>query len=199
MTKTSVRFQSVTTLARKFNARAWICLVAATVLLLPWRVIAQDDEFQSGDEQQPKIEMLTCNVRVLDPDGNPVEDATVWPTGLRARKNPSKFIRVWGENHGPVPKRKTDANGLVEMIYPKYSFEKVEVGVVNWSVTHPDFVDFRGDRAVDEDPAEIKLKRGFRVAVTAVNPAGEKIMEDLYAVISGHANVDWSLKNNGML
>ncbi len=152
-----------------------------------------------AQDMRPPVEMLKCNVLILDPDGNPVEDATVYCTGMRTRIEPGSHWSWSPEEHGPLPKLKTNAQGIVEMPYPKYVTEKLETGQMTWSVEHPDFVDFRQDRSVDDDPAEIKLERGYRIAVTAINAAtGQKIKDDLYAVISG-SRADWKLANNGML
>ena len=149
---------------------------------------------------EPKSEMLVTKVLVLDPDGNPVEDATVYCTGLRAKMERGSHYSWNSKMHGTRPKLKTNSEGIVEMPYPKYIVEKLETGTMTWSVEHPDFVDFREDRSLADDPAEIKLSRGFRVAVTAVNgDTGEKIKDDLYAVISGGGTGQWKLHANGML
>lgn len=149
---------------------------------------------------EPKSEMLTTKVLVLDPDGNPVEDATVYCSGLRTKAEPGSHWSWNPELHGTPPKLKTNSAGIVEMPYPKYVVEKLETGTLTWSVEHPDFVDFRDDRSLVDDPAEIKLSRGFRIAVTAVNgDTGEKIRNDVYAVISGGGSDQWKLHANGML
>ncbi len=167
-----------------------------TLLILTLSVHA-DDAVPESDK--PKIEFLHCKVLVVDPDGNPVQDALVYCTGMRTRIGPGSFWYWVTERYGPVAKLKTGEDGVVEMPYPKYTTEKLEVGAINWTVEHPDFVHFREDRSVDGDPAEIELARGFRIAVTAVNGVtGEKIKNDLYAVIGG-SKADWKLANNGML
>ncbi len=171
-------------------------LVLLASLVLAFSLTAQD---AGADSDNPEIDFLTCKVLVVDPDGNPVQDALVSGSGLRTRIEPGKAWFWLPERHGPVTKLKTGEDGIVEMPYPKFAAEKLEVGQVTWTVEHPDFVHFREGRSVDDDPAKIALARGFRIAVTAVNRAtGDKIKTDLYAVIGG-SMADWKLANNGML
>lgn len=161
---------------------------------------AQDDSTESSDKKKPKVEFLECKVRVTDPDGNPVEDAKVYCTGMRTRQGQGSHWS-WREGlWGPTPKIKTDDFGLAVMQYPKFVHEKLETGWMTWSVDHPDFISFREDRDVSDAPAEIQLQRGFRVALTAKNSAtGERVKEDLYAVIGLQGTAKWQLKKNGML
>lgn len=166
------------------------------MLLLAIPASAQDEP-KIGDAKE--IEVLACKVLVVDPDGNPIEDALVFCSGIRTKIEPGSHW-IWNtETHGPVPKLNTNEQGIVEMPYPKYVTEKLETGQMTWSVVHPDFVDFREDRNVDDDPAVIELARGFRIAITAVDAvSGEKIKNDLYAIVGG-AFGDWKLHGNGML
>ena len=160
--------------------------------------VAQNDDDKKADK--PKPEMLECKVRVTDPDGNPVEDATVYCTGMRSRLEPGSHWG-WGEERfGPVPRIKTESDGIANMPYPKYLAEKLETGKMTWSVDHPDFVSFREDRNVKDDPAEIQLQRGFRIALTAKNAStGKPIKKDLYAVIGLRGVGKWELKKNRTL
>ena len=160
--------------------------------------VAQSDDDKKADK--PKPEMLECKVRVTDPDGNPVEDATVYCTGMRTRLERASHWSWRDDKLGPAPRIKTNSDGIAIMPYPKYVDEKLETGEMTWSVEHADFVVFRKDYDVKKDPAEIQLKRGFRVALTAKNSAtGKPIKEDLYAVIGLDGKSDWELKKNGTL
>jgi len=161
--------------------------------------------FAVGQEQKisddTKPEILTMQVLVVDPDGHPIENATVFPSGLRTKVESGSH---WGWNEqafGPLPKLQTNAEGLVDLPYPKYLMEKLEVGTVTVSVEHPDFVNFREDLSVDDQPAKVQLQIGFRIAVTAVQAeTGESIKEDLYGLVSGDSRLSgWKLAENGML
>ena len=161
---------------------------------------AQDVDADKEDPIKPKSPMLTQQVLVVDPDGKPVEDATVTPRGMRTKIERGSW---WGWNkdyHGPQPEIKTGADGIAEVPYPQYVHEKLECGTLNYNVTHDDFVPFDSDRGVADDPAKIKLERGYRIAATAVHAeTGEKIKTDLYAVASGYTPRQWKLHANGML
>ncbi len=169
-----------------------ICFVFEKTSLL----LAQE----TGKPAQEKSEMRTVRVLVLDPDGHPLDGATVTQSGLRTRVEPGSH---WGwsvDYHGPPPEVVTNTEGIAEVPCPKYVQEKLETGAVTWSVSHPEFVAFRADRSVDDDPAEIRLQRGFRVAVTAVDgETGESVKTGLFAIISTGGSVDWNLHDNGML
>lgn len=150
---------------------------------------------------EKKAELLTMQVLIVDPDGHPIENATVYPSGLRTKVEPGSHW-VWSEPlHGPIPKLQSNAEGLVALPYPKFVTEEIEVGTVTISVEHPDFVSFREDRSVDDTPAEVQLKLGFRIAATAVDAVTvQPIKQDLYGLVSGDSRLrEWKLADNGML
>ncbi len=162
----------------------WLCF------LVPFYVVGQEPE--KATEKKP--ELLTLQVLVVDPDGHPIENATVFPSGLRTKVEPGSH---WGWSeplHGPIPKLQSNAEGLVALPYPKYVMEEIEVGTVTISVEHPDFVSFREDRSIEDKPAKIELKIGFRIAATAVDAeTGEPIKQDLYGLVSGDPRLsDWN-------
>ncbi len=166
------------------------------ILWLPCLASAQD---QQQDRARPP-EQLLLKVRITDPDGHPIENATVFPSGLRTKVRPGDHWFWAEERFGPVPKIQTNAAGMVDLPYPKFVNEEIEVGTVTVSVEHPDFVTFREDRSVTDAPAEIQLKQGFRIAATAINASGESIKHDLYGLVSGDPRLsDWKLSENGML
>lgn len=165
--------------------------------LMSLMVIGQEPEPQ----ERKKPELLMLQVLVVDPDGHPIENATVQPTGLRTKVEPGSH---WGwseELLGPLPKVQTNAEGIVELPYPKYVIEEIEVGTVTVSVDHPDFVSFREDRSIEDKPAKVELKIGFRIAATAIDAeTGNSIKADLYGLVSGDSRLDeWKLSENGNL
>ena len=110
--------------SRYFNLmKTFVLAVWGLLALFAASSFAQSQDDAKADEAKPnvpKVEMLTCNVLILDPDGNPIEDATVSPSGLRTKAQPGGHW-IWQEKQfGTVPKRKTNTNGLVEMTYPKF-------------------------------------------------------------------------------
>ena len=174
-----------------------LSLICAGIVLACCTVVDAQDA-KPEEKVDPPVEMLSVKVLVTDPDGNPVEEAVVSPRGMRTKAERGSW---WGWNDkrdGELPKVSTNAEGIAVIPYPKYTMEKLETGELNLNVTHPEFIMFDADRNVKDDPAKVALERGFRIAATAVDEAGERIKTDIYGITSGSAG-KWSLKNNGML
>jgi len=174
------------------------------LLLLAFTTLGSYACAQDADEKEttdPEVEMLTLKLLVVDPDDHPIEGATVKPRGLRTKIERASWYSWRGKKPSdPVPEVLTDETGIAEVPYPKYVFEKAETGTVNLNVTHPDFVMFDDDRFVDANQAKVKLKRGFRIAVTAIDAqTGESIKTDLYAATSVQGSGQWQQKKSGML
>lgn len=166
-------------------------------------VVAQIEEGAAEGAKKvlhPEVEKLSAKVRVVDPDGNPIEGAIVGVGGLREKAEPSRHWLWAPERFGETPEKETDSEGTVEMPYPKYVVEKLETGKMTWTATHPDFIKFRQEFSVDLELAEIQMKRGFKIAAYAVDEAsGERLTKNLYAVAGGDHAQKWLLKKNGML
>ncbi len=160
--------------------------------------IAQEQD--KNDDAVPKLEMLILKVRVLDPDDHPVEGATVMPRGLRTKVQRADWWGWRADRDGAVPEILSDSEGIAEVPYPKYVMEKLETGTLNLKVTHPDFVQFDADRSIDAPPATVKLERGFRIAVTAIDAdTGQRIKTNVNALVSVPATGSWEQKKGGML
>ena len=150
--------------------------------------------------KKPEVEMLECKVKVVDPDGYPVEGASVFCTGLRSKENRSSHWGWADDEFGDLPRRKTDAEGIVVMPYPKMLSEEESTGEMTWSVEYPDFVNYRRDHSVDDDPAEVVLERGFRIALTAKDAVtGMPLKKNLFAVTSFEQGAEWKQQKNGTL
>ena len=178
-----------------------LTLITAGLMGMFWLSGFLNAQTDDGEKKtpKPKVEMLTAKVQVVDPDGNPIEGATVEPSGLRTKAEPGSHWFWSPEKLGEPPKKETDSNGAVEMPYPKYVREKLETGQVTWLVTHPDFILFRKDFGVDADPAVIQMERGFKIAAYAIDQdSGERLTENLFAIAGGYG-AKWELKKNGML
>ena len=178
-----------------------LAVMAMTLCFGSGALMAQQDEAAAEEKQKkkPDVEMLECKVKVVDPDGHPIEDAIVYCTGIRSKEEPGSH---WGWRDGlwgKVPKIKTDPDGIATMPYPKMLSDDKTTGTMTWTVEHPDFSSYRHDHSVDDDPAKIELERGFRIALTATDEAGEKIKEQLYAVGSFEGGGKWEVKKNGTL
>ena len=178
-----------------------LVVMAMTLCFGSSALLAQDDETTAKEEpkKKPDVEMLECNVKVVDPDGHPVEDAVVYCTGLRSKEEQGT---LWGwrdAKWGEVRKIKSDPAGIAKIPYPKMLDYKNTTRKMILKVDHPDFVSYYRDHAVDDDPAKVELERGFRIAVTAVDDAGKKITQRLHAVGSFAGGSKWEIKKNGTL
>lgn len=178
-----------------------INVIFVIVFLFIPRLDAQDaanEEFGSTR----KVEMLVAKILVVDPDDHPVEDATVSPKWILADDGGETHWIRWSEDEfGPLPQVSTGKNGIADVPYPKYASGDLISKTLNLNVRHPDFVSFLRNRDVDDRPAVVKLKRGFRVALSAIDSAtGNKIKTNLFGVMSGRkSEEDWKLFKNGML
>ena len=182
-------------LTSRFHNPTLLAVLACVVCSTFSSSIAQED---TEAAEKPDVEMLECNVKVIDPDGHPVEDATVFCSGMRTKEEPGSHWSWMEETFGKIPRIKTNADGIAVMPYPKVLGEDKTTGQMTWTVEHPDFVNYRQDHSVDDDPAELQLERGFRIALTAKRASsGEKIKENLHAVTSFKGGGKWELKKNG--
>ena len=136
--------------------------------------------------EKPDIARVTCRVHVVDALGNPVQGAIVVPTGFRTLAHPKGYCEWITKRFGRQPQVKTDADGIAEVQVPKFAMENLEIGTVTWLVDDPDHVVDEQDHNIKIDPAEIRLKDGYRIAATAVDAQNHApIKEHLFAVQSG--------------
>lgn len=144
---------------------------------------------------------LPVRVQVVDPQGRPVRGAVVRARGLRTKAERVSWHSWIPERHGEPATGETNIDGLVELTYPKFVLEELETGEVDWLVDHADYVVTADDLKVDADLGVVKLRRGHRIAVTAVRgDTGDRILSDLFAVLSGGSFNDvWKMYRNGTL
>ncbi len=172
---------------------------------LPFSAIAAENKPTAKQDkaQAPMLETVKCRVRVIDADGKPIAGAVVAPSGFRTIARPGTHWG-WGDKRfGPQPQPKTDADGVAALDIPKFVIEKLEIAKVTWLVDHSSYVVYREDHDIGEDPAEIQLKDGYRIAATAVDAeSGEPIKEHLFAQLSGYrmsTGREWKLAKSGIL
>lgn len=168
----------------------------ATVLLSNVGVAQESPQNDGSKSQKPEPEMVVAQLRIVSPEGEPVEGATVYPSGLRSDMDPGSHYGWRVGEYGSIPRVKTDENGLAEVSYPKFILEKLKTSQVTWSADHSGFVIFREDRPTGEDPTEIELKHGFRIALTAVDGrTGERIKDEFFPVMAGNGwEPGWTVK-----
>ncbi|WP_145375423.1 Ig-like domain-containing protein [Symmachiella dynata] len=173
---------------------------AVSLLLMTAHTAVCDDDKKPVNE---KLERVTCRVRVVDALGNPVPGAIVMPVGFRALAQPKGYYEWVTERFGTQPKVKTGADGIAAIQIPKFAREQLEIGQVFWMVDDPDHVVYTQAHAIQDDPTEIRLKDGYRIAVTAIGAqTNEPIKQHLFAVQSGlPASLDpeWRMSKSGVL
>lgn len=176
-------------------------LVAVAAILAAPMCRGQATESTDGDASEKLSPLVPVRILVRNADEQEVAGAKVTPVGLRTKAERASHWSWSPKYHGPAPTVTTGQDGIAEITYPQFVSEKLETGDVTWQVDHEDYVVFRGDKSVDEDPAVITLQRGRRVAVAAVDAVTkEKITADLYGILSGSGFADeWKQLDNGMI
>ena len=173
------------------------CSFFVLVLFNAGLIRAVGEETEASKKKEPELERITVSVHVTDESGNSIPNASVIPRAFRTKVERGSHYG-WNPNaHGEQAKGTTDENGKASVQIPKYVYEKLEIGEVTWFVDHYDFVVYNADHFVDEAPAKIVLKSGYRIAATAVDAeTGEKISDHLHAVLIGESfSSDWKLKS----
>lgn len=94
-------------------------------------------------------------IRVVDVAGQPIAGASIEPEGLRTKPGPyAGNCYGWSDDRNGVPDHRvtTDADGYAPVPYPKYVFEGLETGQINFRVSHPEYVSDRPFRVVTTAP-----------------------------------------------
>ena len=94
---------------------------------------------EDGNEDSKKPELLSIIVQVTTPHDEPIEGATVRPYGLRTRAERGSHYGWNPKTHGPNADLHTDAEGKIEIQYPKYVTERLETGEISLQVDHERF------------------------------------------------------------
>jgi hypothetical protein len=168
-------------------------------------VLIASDEGDAGKKAGDaplKIEFLQRQLKVMDSSAEPIKDATVKPYAMRAKANNGTHYGWSASAHGPQPTVTTNARGTATVSIPRFVSEKLEIGQVSWIVDHPDFVTTVVHRDAADDPIEVDLLDGYRIAATAMDPDTEAVKTDLHAVMSGgnwSGARQWPLAKSGIL
>jgi hypothetical protein len=134
-------------------------------------------------------ELLSLPVKVVDPDGNPVEGAEIRPWALRCSQGHGGW-RADGLGGSEPPTVETNAAGEADVPFPKYAIakEKVVVTEVTLSIDHPDFslIDSKHIAVRPQIPprVELPLERGGSVVLRPVEMVKGEGAEGLYAIWS---------------
>jgi hypothetical protein len=138
----------------------------------------------SAQSAQQDTQLLTQPIRIVDEQGKPVQ-------GAEARTGPINeryFFSIKGLNQIVT----SDQDGLCEIPYPEMPNFPVES--VTASVSHPDFCAAQSVVPIDpesDQPHEIRLKRGIKLTLSAINEDGEPTKSAFGILISGEAVKNW--------
>lgn len=140
-----------------------------------------------GGQQQ----MIELPVRVIDPAGNPVADAKIFPWALRSSQGHGPWANDPRERAKIAPQEVvTNANGEATVLYPQLRdvAEGVQTIGVSLQVDHPEFAyadDLHIDVPLEEDgPYEIKLGEGKPIIIRPLVDGAAEVPGDLIALWS---------------
>ncbi len=127
-------------------------------------------------------------VRVVRPDGKPLEGAMVTPSGLRSEQSPGSGFGWSEKQHGPLLTVVTDGHGVAEVSYPKWTALKAAMltSGITVAVEHPDFVtQMNVECSIDSTIPPVTLSEGGRVRLRVFRSDQTEPVTDFVANISG--------------
>lgn len=146
-----------------------------------------------GEDQDDA--MNTIRVTVVDANQNPVVGAKVQIDGLRTRKE-----RASAHSNRKRVTVKTNDQGVAEVSYPRYAYERMEVGEISLHINHPEFIHYRKEYSVDA-PVTARLDAGRRVRLTAIDAGtNTRIKSQLFGLApSNDGAVSWTMQKDDVL
>jgi hypothetical protein len=148
------------------------------------------------EDQSPDIKKATTHLLIVDPEGEPVEGATAKAYAFRSNAFANAHF-LWSEDKmGPPPSAQSDAEGKITTEYAAQLNERTPVSTISWTVSHPQFAQQTVHLDVAANPGKIEMKRGFRIAASAIDAeSGEQVTKDLFAILSSVNASGWTMKN----
>lgn len=151
----------------------------------------QNNQANAGDEK-PKtdIKWSKMTVQVVDPEGKPLEGATVRPWALRSGNGHG----MWNDKrYGEPSTTTTNADGKADVTFPESNEwshkNKHPVTQVSLDVRHADFCAANIHTDVPKDDAkaipELKLERGTKLRIAGVAPGMSEPLPDCYVEFEG--------------
>ena len=176
----------------------WYALFVVVLCLFANNVAAQNENKKTGAEK-PAVQWLETKVKVVDPDGQPIQGAVVFCSGMGSVDEPNSHFGYDEKLFGDPKRVKTDENGIATLPYPEKmgALLHLRTSEMRWSVEHPNFRKAREFRKVKDDARPILLKRGYRIAATTVFHR-KRVTKGLFAVVGDNYS-KWSMKPNGIL
>ncbi len=152
----------------------------------------------AGSVEPEPVRQHSVQLHVTDHEGFPIGGARARPYALKS-KTGTEAVQVSVDE---IPlERVSDDDGLLTLAYPGMTAAGHPTTGCDVVVEHPRYVMSRKALTANDKAADIQLRRGRRLAVSAVREeTGEPVRENLYAVLSGNSVLDsWKRYANGML
>jgi hypothetical protein len=174
---------------------------ASRLLILCFVQYGTNDSLATAGAPESKIPQLPFQLCVVDSADSPIPGVTVRTLGLRMKVGRGSRFNWMPEQHGPPSEALTDSFGIARLAYPKWTVDEQVTGVVDCSFDHPAYVSTRAEVRVDDREAQVGLRRGVRLAVTAMRgESGDRIKQNLYGLLCGHRlETEWKTFSNGTL
>lgn len=168
--------------------------LSLTVIVTVLAATFATQSLANGDDMPPR----TLELRLVDEDQQPVSGALVTAVGLSID---GSAATAWGTDRYTEPAHRSDDLGRVLVEAPSISQAGHSVKAVVCRISHNDFVTVNTSVSFKDSPATVRLQRGRRIAVSAVDGhTGNRIKHDLFAILSKcFTNQEWRLLNNGVL
>jgi len=148
-------------------------------------------EFTSSKPESAKTGPMAfkeVSVVVQDTDGQPIEGATVLPTGFRVKGAHAADAYGWRTNlFGPPVAAVTDREGEARVKYPVEGIpeEKEVTGVLTFRVSHPEYATlYSQEYSVDRREQPVRMTRGLHLAVSGYFGDEHQAVTDLVANLS---------------
>ncbi len=156
---------------------------------------------ESASEDATKPELLPIVIQVTTSDDEPIEGAAVRPYALRTHAERGSHYGWSPKTHGPSGTVLTDAEGKIEIHYPKYVKERLETGEISLQVDHEEFTSVTQDSAIDKAPIVVRMARGRRYSLKAIDATTDKLIDkNVFCELSGYGGTnEWKLLDDGTL
>lgn len=143
--------------------------------------------FASAQDAIDFAKMAPLVVEVLDENGKPVADATLYPYAMRAAEDQNGH-GYWNDTVvGPPKMQTTDEHGKATIHYPVNigsATRPLTTGMVSFSVDHTDFVSKVVHFELGPKIATVEMKAGCEIQLSAVDDLGQPIV-DFGVVMAG--------------
>ena len=178
-----------------------VCILRAVIAALLLGLVASRDALADDDDEPVASALHAGNdiawsqmtVRILDPDGKPIEGASVRPWALRAARGQGS----WQEDAYGSPRRTTTADaGRTDVVFPEWvSWDPVrfvQVVGVSLMVSHPGFCTKNAHVAVPTGDApripEITMERGVQLRIAGVAPGSDTPLSHCHLIFENDDN-----------